>query len=249
MMLADTSPAAASGQFARELHLPLTAKAELVSFIARKLPGWRDHPDRPREIAETGLTEQLCSYLNEATYTSAEWHHIRFQTEIADEARKGRKVDLAAKPRATVLHVAGRRHTIFDALFPIECKRLPTPREKGRDEREYVVTARGSTGGIQRFKFGYHGAAHAFAAMIAYVQERTAAHWAREVNAWIRDLAAEPLSRWSESDFLHAMCDDPVAGVCSLASRHRRPDGSDELELRHLWIQMDSGRGVPVDTP
>ena len=45
--------------------------------------------------------------------------------------------------------VEGRRHTDFDSLMPIECKRLPTPKGDDRDEREYVFSEHTSTGGIQ----------------------------------------------------------------------------------------------------
>jgi hypothetical protein len=42
----------------------------------------------------------------------------------------------------------------FDPIMPIECKRLPTPKAKDRDEREYVITEGATAGGIQRFKLG-----------------------------------------------------------------------------------------------
>ena len=143
------------------------------------------------------------------------------------------------KPRGAALVVEGRRHSQFDSLFPIECKRLPTPKEKDRDEREYVFTEPSTTGGIQRFKFGYHGAAHQFGAMIAYVQEQTFSHWVGQVNGWIRDLSAERNSTWSESDALQPLTEDAVTRLCTLKSHHRRAGGLGECELRHLWIEMN----------
>ena len=166
-MLADNSNEVQSGRLNPDIHLPSTAKLELVDFILQELPRWRDHPDRKVELAETKLTEHLCNHLNSATYYSTVWDHVQFQTETADEVRGGRKIDLTVKPRAAALIIEGRRHSQFDALFPIECKRLPTPDEKDRDEREYVITEPGTTGGIQRFKFGFHGSIHNFGAMIA----------------------------------------------------------------------------------
>ena len=144
---------------------------------------------------------------------------------------------MAPKPCGATLVIEGRRHTQFDMLLPIECKRLPTPK-KDRDEREYVVTATGTTGGIQRFKFGYHGAKHCLGAMIAYVQDKPFAHWVAQVNGWIAALAAGPGSEWRPSDSLESLTDDVAKGLCTLRSCHRRA-ALNELELRHLWIKMN----------
>jgi len=185
------------------------------------------------------LTEHFCDHLNGTAYHSTEWSHVQFRTETGDETRGGRKIDLTVKPRGVALVVEGRRHSQFDALFPIECKRLPTPKEGDRDEREYVITNPGTTGGIQRFKFGYHGAAHKFAAMIAYVQEQAFAHWLDQVNIWILHLSTDSNSAWSDSDALRMLTEDSVARICTLESRHRRKSGLEECELRHLWVKMN----------
>ena len=238
-MIANSTNNVQAGSLDREIHLPSTTKLELVDFIALELPRWRDHPDRPQAQAETTLTEHLCDHLNSATYESDIWSHVQFRTETGDETKGGRKIDLTVKPRAAAIFIENRRHSQFDALFPIECKRLPTPKEKDRDEREYVITKQGTTGGIQRFKFGHHGASHKFAAMIGYVQDQTSAHWLGEVSGWIRDLAAEPNSAWSDSDALEQLSDDAIHGVCTLKSRHDRSGELGECELRHLWIKMN----------
>ena len=237
-MLTDSFNIVQSGRLDRGIHLPSTAKLELVGFIAEELPRWRDHPDRPTANTETILTEHLCDYLNGAAYYSTTWDHVQFRTETGDETRGGRKIDLAVKPRAVAVIIEGRRHSQFDALFPIECKRLPTPKGKDRDEREYVTTKFGTTGGIQRFKFGHHGAAHSFGAMIAYVQARSFSHWLRQVNCWIRDLVAGPNSFWSDCDILQPLNDNCASGISTLKSRHRREGGLDGCELRHIWIRM-----------
>ena len=238
-MLANNSNDVHSGRLDHDIHLPSTAKLELVSFIAQELPRWRDHPERPAKHSETTLTEHLCDHLNSATYQSKVWSHVQFRTETADETHGGRKIDLTVKPRGVALIIQGRRHSQFEALFPLECKRLPTPKEKGRDEREYVVTEPGTTGGIQRFKFGYHGATHKFAAMIVYVQEQNFTHWVGRVNGWIRELSKQSNSSWSDSDTLQPVSDDSSAGLCTLNSHHRRVGTLDDCELRHLWIRMN----------
>jgi hypothetical protein len=142
------------------------------------------------------------------------------------------------KPCGAAFIIEGRRHSQFDALFPIECKRLPTPKEKDRDEREYVTNEPGTTGGIQRFKLGFHGAAHTFAAMIAYVQEQPFSHWMTQVNCWIKHLAAGPNSAWSDSDILQLLSDNSTTGIGTLKSEHRRAGGLGGCELRHIWIRM-----------
>lgn len=239
-MLADSLSIVQSGNLDQDIHLPSTAKLELVSFIAEELPRWRDHTDRPPAHAETTLTEQLCDYLNSAAHYSPVWNHVQFRTETDDETRGGRKIDLTVKPCGAALVIEGRRHSQFDPLFPIECKRLPTPKNKNRDEREYVITKFGTTGGIQRFKLGYHGAAHSFAAMIAYVQEGSFSHWLSRANCWIHELSMEPNSTWSDSEILQPMHDDPVAGINTFKSQHKREGGLDKCELHHLWIKMNS---------
>jgi hypothetical protein len=227
-----------SGKLDEDIHLPSTAKIEIVDFIAEELPRWRDYLDNKPANSETILTEYLCNYLNSAAYYSPTWSHIQFQTETHDEVSGGRKIDLTMKPRAATIIIEGRRHTLFDALFPIECKRLPTPKGTDRDEREYVTTKFGTTGGIQRFKFRHHGAVHTFAAMIAYVQEQSSSYWLGQVNCWIRDEAARSNSSWSDSDVLQLLSDNLAKGLSIFKSEHQRENSLDRCELRHLWIRM-----------
>ena len=238
-MLANSPITAQAGTLAPEVHLPGTAHNELLGFIADELPRWRDYPERKPETAETVLTDQLCDHLNSAARLSDAWSRIQFRTEVRDEIQRGRTIDLTPKPCGAVLVIEGRRHTQFDTLLPIECKRLPTPKGQNRDEREYVATATVSTGGIQRFKFGHHGAAHNNAAMIAYVQEQTFCHWHAQVNGWIRDLSSQTDSSWSNSDSLEIQKDNPTARLCTLHSRHYRVSGLEEITLQHLWIEMN----------
>jgi hypothetical protein len=184
------------------------------------------------------LTEFLCDHLNSAAYQSGAWNHIQFRTETVDEIQRGRKIDLTVKPRGGSIVIEGRRHSQFDSLFPIECKRLPTPKGVDRDEREYVCTKKGNTGGIQRFKCGYHGASHNFGGMIGFIQEKDARYWEATVNNWIKDLAAEPESAWSTEDMLQFSENEPSSPVRILESRHGRPKNLPVCELLHLWISV-----------
>ena len=238
-MLAENFHHVRSGLLAKEIHRPATRNLELLEFIAGELPRWRDHPDRPDKENETALTEYLCNHLTSVANDSTGWSHIQFQIEAGDESQAERKIDLVAKPRSCVLFIENRRHSQFQSLFPIECKRLPTPKGKDRDEREYVFTKDGTTGGVQRFKFGHHGSTHGFAAMIGYVQERDFTHWLNEINGWIRGLAKETGSAWSEADLLEKANDGSTEDVCALHSCHARPSTLDICALRHLWIKMN----------
>ena len=232
----DTS--AKSGALSSDVQKPATFRHELVDFIAEELPRWRDRADRPQTSAETTLTSQLCAHLNGASRHSAGWDILQFRVEEPDEQYKGRKIDLVASPCNATICVAGRKHTEFDSIMPIECKRLPTPKAKDRDEREYVISRYSSTGGIQRFKKGNHGSAHTFGAMIGYIQEETAACWNTHVAKWIGDLAgAEP--GWTAEDLLFPDRSDTASRVAVFRSSHKRSKGLSEIELRHLWIEMN----------
>jgi hypothetical protein len=237
-MLSESSVPVSCGYFTEELHLPGTAKHELFEFIIAELPRWRDHPQRPTDQAETVLTSALCSHLNTAARFSVGWSRIQFLPEEPDETVKGRKIDFAPKPLGATIVIEGRRHTQFEKLFPIECKRLPTPTGQGRDPREYVFVDSGTTGGMQRFKEGVHGASHSFGGMIAFIQEESCDQWFGRVNGWITALAQQELSGWTTRDELDILRNDESVGVSAYCSMHQRTTAHGTIELRHAWIKM-----------
>lgn len=239
-MLANSPNSSAQfGSLRQEVQKPATFRRGLVDFISRELPNWRDRPDRPAATAETVLTSQLCAHLNSAARHSEGWDLLQFRVEEPDEVKGGRKIDLVASPSGTEIMIEGRRHVDFDSLMPIECKRLPTPQGNDRDEREYVISGKSTTGGIQRFKMGNHGASHADGAMIGYVQQETRAHWAQKTKEWIEALVGEGGSVWTASDLLSLVNDDHFQKQMTLNSVHRRDHGLRPIELRHLWISMN----------
>jgi hypothetical protein len=238
-MLANVDPSANVGALNGDVQKPATFRRELLGFIADEMPRWRDRPDRAREVSETILTSQLCAHLNTAARRTVGWDILQFTVEKADEWRRGRKIDLVVSPSGTIIWIDGRRHTDFDTLMPIECKRLPTPKGNDRDEREYVFSRFSSAGGIQRFKAGHHGAAHGSAAMIGYLQEETTAVWEGRVAAWISDLINSAQPGWAPRDLLSVERRDPMQRLAVLRSSHERQHGLDEIELQHLWIEMD----------
>jgi hypothetical protein len=237
-MLADSPDnAAASGAFNREVQLPSSSRFELLDFIADELPRWRDRPDRPANMSEVALTSQLCAHLNSVARHSSGWDMLQFRVEEIDEQNRNRKIDLVAAPCGVVLNIDGRRHCDFESVLPIECKRLPTPKDANRDEREYVRSDRGSTGGIQRFKAGHHGAAHAVAGMIAYIQEEDATIWLERVNCWVDALATE-VATWTSTDRLH-LRNLSASSLTVLQSTHSRGKGLADITLLHLWVAMN----------
>jgi hypothetical protein len=207
------------GSLSKEVHKPSTFRQELLDFIADQLPRWRDRPDRPKASAETELTSQLAAHLTGVARHSAGWDLLQFQVEGVDEQRKSRKIDLQPRPSGACICIEGRRHTDFDSLLPIECKRFPIPPGGNRDEREYVISQYRSTGGIQRFKAGDHGAAHRLGAMIGYVQEQSAAYWNEHVASWISGLNGAERG-WTLNDLLHFEREDTTLRLAVFRSSH-----------------------------
>jgi hypothetical protein len=239
-MLANNSDMSAQvGSLSRDVQKPATFRNELLDFVFRQLPVWRDRADRPKETSETILTSHLSSHLTGVARHSPGWDILQFKVEAPDEQYKGRKIDLVASPCGVTILIEGRLHTEFDSILPIECKRLPTPKSKERDEREYVISRHSSTGGIQRCKEGNHGAIHTIGAMIGYIQEETAAFWDKRVAAWIQELVDTAHHGWSDKDLLVAVGVDAKLGLAAFRSAHKRSNGLPEIELRHLWVCMN----------
>lgn len=229
------------GSFAKELHFASRSLHELLDFIAAQLPAWRDDPDRQKKAAETELTSQLCGYLNTAARFTPGWDMLQFKPEEPDEVQRGRKIDMAVSPCGSIIWIEGRRCTQFDTLLPIECKRLPIPKGKDRDEREYVINRKATTGGIQRFKAGHHGAKHRIAGMIGFVQDDSPATWLNRLCGWIKELDGSAIHPgWSVADVLHVdKIDCNATGLTTYTSSHTRQKGLPNIDLRHLWIEMN----------
>ena len=238
-VLADGDEASAhTGTLGGEVHLPGEWLSSLVSFIAATLPGWRDDPKRSTQTGETGLTAQLCARLNSVSRHSPGWDFLQFRREEPDAIRAERSIDLVVAPSGALIWIDGREYCEYRALLPIECKRLPTPTGKDRDEREYVYSRFSSTGGIQRFKAGHHAAAYARAAMIGYVQDRNIPFWLTQVETWIDGLVAATVKGWSVDDKLRLATHHTVTRIASMQSKHQRDSGLDPILIDHLWIEM-----------
>ena len=238
-MLADSlNNYSQSGTLGKDVHLQSTQLHALLDFIEDELPRWRDRTERVNQTAETALTSQLCGHLNSAARLSSRWDFLQFRIEEPDEQQKGRKIDLIPSPCAATVWIDGRRYADFDTLLPIECKRLPTPKDTDRDEWEYVINRKATTGGIQRYKAGHHGGNHKLGAMIAYVQEETTTIWYDRVTKWIAALAGSENSDWSDKDLMRMEANSEESGVATYSSSHARKNDLPDIALRHIWVTM-----------
>jgi hypothetical protein len=216
-------------------------RREIVAFVERELPVWRDRPERPNCDDEPRLNEFLCGHLNSASRRHC-FDSVQFLTEPVQTA--GRREDIAVKPLGTI-RVEGRTYYDFEQLLPIECKRLPTPPDSRRSDLEYVHGLPGHrTGGIERFKHGLHGPTKQHALMIAYVQAESFTHWLAAINARLAKLATEGADNgiWNPAEPLSSCTPAHGAEVHRLRSCHRRlspPCSSDNVEMEHVWLRMN----------
>ncbi|MBB4577225.1 hypothetical protein [Rhizobium lentis] len=238
MLADDDAGQVQTGGLSPGLHKPKAWLIQLIEFVCEQLPAWRDRPTRPQADGETVLTSQLCAHLNSVARKSAGWDILQFRVEEPDEVNRGRRVDLAAAPAGEVIWVGGRRYEDFDPLLPIECKRLPTPAGRDRDKREYLRVAAGSTGGVQRFKSGHHGAIHDRAILIAYVQTNDITHWVKKIDRWIRAFSRASIAGWSLQDRLDLSRHDRVHRAAVLSSTHARERGLGDICVHHLWVEI-----------
>ncbi len=210
-----------------------------INFVRRQLPAWRDDPDRRDEKSEDRLNLQLCKFLDSQARNTVPM--VRFDHEEYQSGQ--RRVDLSASP-AKRLYLEARPYTIYDPILVLEGKRLPAPSPDR--EKEYVTGSKPNrtTGGIQRFKLGLHGATLDLSAMIGYVQDRSARDWHDKINEWILELAGGTVADgcvWKVSETLESLEEDKVERVATYRSVHSRTGEvtSNTITLHHLWIAMN----------
>lgn len=235
-MLADGADDVAIGRLAAELHRQGDWLTGVIDLIYRLLPHWRDDTQRPVQAAEDRLSGQLCQFLNGATRHTP-FDNVVFQTEVGDPQAVGRVLDLAVLPHGCVVWIGARKYTIYDPLVPIECKRLPTPRGRKRERREYLHTRQGRTGGVQRFRAGLHGGGSEVGAIIAYIQAGTTLHWLGTINRWVNVLRRANIDGWTEAEKLTAFSANTSERTAHSTSAHPRGTAS-AIVLHHLWVEM-----------
>jgi hypothetical protein len=75
--------------------------------------------------------------------------------------------------------------------------------------------------------------------MIGYIQEETTAVWDKRVAGWIKELVESGQRGWTAKDFLGFERDDQTRRMAVLHSSHARENGLQDIELRHLWLEMN----------
>lgn len=246
-MLAERMSGVNKGSLGSNVLLKAESLYQLLDFVGDELAVWAGRADRTTKTAEAALTSQFCNHLNSASRRSG-WDFIQFRTEVPDEEKASRAIDLSVSPCNAVIEVSGRTVTDLDMLLPIECKRLPTPKDKDREETEYVYTEKSTTGGIQRFKDGHHGSRHTLAAMIGFVQEPATPSWLSKVISWVDDRALAKTPGWSSFDRLQAIgvSNKPVSRY---KSYHDRQGGLDPIEIRHYWLDLTQAKATDTTPP
>ncbi len=217
---------------------PRRVALEAIAFVRRHLPAWRDDSDRLFEQSEPRLNSQLCDFLD--SHARSLFPMVRFKHEELQPGRSS--VDLSAKFAASMI-LETKAYSIYDPILVLECKRLPAPSQDR--EKEYVTGGKErKSGGIQRFKLGLHGADLDVAAMIGYIQKRSARDWQQDINKWIFELChgmIEDGCDWNESETLELLEEDTAKGTSCCRSVHGRMNSglSSEIEIQHLWIVMN----------
>jgi len=210
-----------------------------LAFVYQQLPTWRDDPDRPSEELEPKLNLQLCKFLDSESRN--DFPMVRFDHEEYQQGR--RSVDLSASPAEAAI-IDAKLYSIYDPFLVLECKRLPAP-TKNR-EREYVTGGMKSSGGIQRFKLGLHGAKLDLVAMIGYIQAQGPQHWHTTINRWISLLSSGKITDecvWGRNEKLGAFKEDAAQRTASCRSVHGRTGRvlSNRVVIQHLWVIMGKG--------
>lgn len=213
----------------------------IVHLIEQELPVWRDRPLRPPFQDEPKLNQSLCLHLDGAARHQG-FDSIRFVQEGIQAG--SRRTDIGVMVPGTIT-VEGRDYEDFVQLLPIECKRLPTPRDKRRSDCEYVHGLSGHrTGAVERFKHGLHGPTNPRAMIVAYVQEEGFEHWQAIINQRLKKLDVDRVDDglWTPVEQLSSDQSRTTPICKKLRSTHRRlqpPAFSGTVEIEHLWLLMN----------
>lgn len=215
-----------------------TFQLAIINFVLQQLPCWRDDPDRPDEQSERLLNSQLSKFLNSPDARK----NLPMVCFSHEEPQYGsRDIDISALPTKKMT-IEAKEYSKYDTVLVFECKRLPAP--SSDREQEYVTGNEPDkiSGGIQRFKLGFHGDKHDLAAIIGYVQDKSCHYWQDKVNKWILELVNKPIGDgciWASNEILNMIKEDALTDVTHYLSSHNRTNkANNTIELHHLWVIM-----------
>ncbi|MHB1322557.1 MAG: hypothetical protein ACYCY0_13500, partial [Acidithiobacillus ferrivorans] len=75
-------------------------------------------------------------------------------------------------------------------------------------------------------------------------QAESSETWYDRLNVWIKELDDPTHTGWSTKDLMHIDSSDTQLGLTVLRSLHSREKGLSEIEIRHLWIEMECYLGA-----
>jgi len=209
---------------------------KLLSFLELHLPDFTDNFVVDFTINENDITELLYKHLTKRKRFNDEGleYPFDFQPEKSQKKPKAKghakRVDMAAN-----LLVADRE---LQVIFTIEAKKLPTDKENGKREKEYVSHTNSKSkpaGGIQRYKEELHGIDDQgnllpINGIIAYTFGKSHQKWLEKVNIWIDECS------WGKEERLVRKY---YAKMSKFTSTHKTVSSS-KLSLVHFWIDISS---------
>lgn len=146
--------------------------------------------------------------------------------------------------RADIGVYLGRQYSSYNTnIFCwIEAKRLPTPKSRHRDEREYVFVDHSQiqfegNGGIERFKLNKHGEGLPVSIMFGYVQSNTFEYWEEKVNQWLLTYASiDPC--YHEEKLIRISPNGNRFQSTHLRVDHRSGQKMNDITIYHFWITL-----------
>jgi hypothetical protein len=210
----------------------------LLNFMDDNLYGFTIFSKKDNGCAVTSeddITEDLVEYLDDKQEISATDRSLAFKFTNQSK-QNSKRTDIGVR--------LGRNYVEENRpLFCwIEAKRLPTPKEKDRDEREYVVVSQEKktkkikgNGGIQRFKEGKYAPELSFSIMIGYIQENSVDYWLYKINEWIKDMTITDSVFWNETDYLQKQVSEKCNRYLSV---HNRQNDLVPITLHHFWLNL-----------
>jgi len=222
-------------------NIPKNASTEgyvdkLLSFLDLHLPDFTDEYAVKFSINENDLTEFLYKHLTKRKRFNQEdvEYPFDFQPEKSQKKKKAKghakRVDMAAN-----LLVADRD---LQVIFTMEAKKLPTDKENGAREKEYVSHTNSKSkpaGGIQRYKEELHGIDDEGNLLprngiIAYTSGKSHHDWFDKVNVWIDECS------WGDQEKL---VNKYYSKISKFTSIHKTIS-SNKVSLEHFWIEVES---------
>lgn len=209
-----------------------------IDFVSDALIPWSQDTERQKGQAEHQLNEDTLNtqffHFIQGYAKQVGFDMVTFGREMPQKGQ--RKADFSISPYLpTTIH--GTRYNCYEPFLVIEGKRLTSKLPKNR-KREYLTgEGKKTSGGIQRFKLGEHGANHEVAVIVGYVQSNLPLSWLGIINDWVEELAKQRKQEWQANEqlTLEVNCNNQLIKAISKHPRSCKITNSD-IKLHHFWI-------------